>query len=383
MKILIVSPFFPPFGTVAIVRVSSLAHELIKQGHELTIIRNEFDERIDKLSDSDEDLLKLETHTVNVDQSVRYFEASNRYKSVFREVMNKEKFDLVFITAGPYYTIPLCKVAKEEYNTKCVIDYRDLWIFDMRNKMEFFNPYNLSKKTAYFLIEKENIKYADLVVTVTEEWKQILKRVYKKKDLEVISNGYDDNLLKKSQGSTENPYQDKFVVAAFGKLSYYSVKHSIDFFKAMKTLNKKYPELLVLHIGLPEKETNEAIKISGFNPKNYKNTGFINYVDGIEMLKKSDACVIIDVRKGAMGTKFYDYVFVNKPLVYIGKKNTDLDNLISGFENGFSCYDENDALKAINKIKDENISSLTNDKDVGKYARSKQNIKYVEFLETL
>lgn len=384
MKILIVSPFFPPFGSVAIVRISSIAHELLKKGHELTIIRNEFDSRIEQLSDSDEQLLNLETYTVDVDQSVRFFEASKRYKTVFRKLMDKEKFDLVFITAGPFYTIPLCKIAKEEYNTSCILDYRDLWILDIRNIMDFIKPINLAKKMVYFPIERRNIKYADLVVTVTEQWKQILKKVYKPKKVEVISNGYDDELLKKSSNIiVENKFEDKFVIAVFGKLSYYSLEYGIRFFKSLNILRKKYPNLMVLHIGIPEKETEEAIRISGFNSENYFNTGFLKYTEGIEMLKNANLCVIIDVRKGAMGTKFYDYVFVNKPLVYLGKKNTHLDKLVQEFKNGFSCYSEVDLVNAISKIYDEKVTQLTSSDDAEKFARSKQNKKYIEMIENI
>ncbi|MEC1154372.1 glycosyltransferase [Cytobacillus horneckiae] len=383
MKILIVSPFFPPSATVAIVRISSLAKELLKKGHELTIIRNEYDERIDKLSNSDVELINLKTYTVKVNQSVRYFEASKRYKEVFREIMDQKNFDLVFITAGPYYTIPLCKVAKEEYNTKCIIDYRDLWIFDMRNKIDFFKPINLIKKLVYLPIERRNIKCADLVVTVTEEWRQILKKVYKREEFEVITNGYDDEQLKNITNTVDYPYHDRLVIAVFGKLSYYSVEYGIKFFSAMDTLSKKYPNLLVLHIGLPEKETEEAMRISGFDLEKYVNTGFVNYTNGIELLKNSNACVIIDIRKGAMGTKFYDYVFVNKPLIYLGKKNTHLDRLVQRFENGFSCYTEKDLMEAVSKVEEDSISLLTNAGNAEKYSRSIQNKKYIELIDNL
>lgn len=383
MKILIVSPFFPPSATVGVVRISSLVKELLKKGHELTIIRNEYDERFEKLSNVDKELINLKTYKVMVNQSVRYFEASRRYKEVFREIMDQEHFDLVFITAGPYYTIPLCRLAKEEYKTKCIIDYRDLWIFDMRNKIDFFKPLNLIKKLIYFPIEKRNVGYADLIVTVTDEWCQILKKVYKKGNFEVITNGYDDEQLKKTTNSVVFPYDDRFVIAVFGKLAYYSVEYGIKFFKALDKLSEKIPNLLVLHIGVPEKETEEAIRMSGFDIEKYVNTGFVYYTDGIELLKNSNVNVVIDIRKGAMGTKFYDYVFVNKPLIYLGKKNTQLDLLVKQLENGFSCYDANGVIVAIDKIENEGILSLTSCGDIGVYARSNQNKKYVELINKI
>lgn len=383
MKILIVSPFFPPEKTVAVIRISSLVRELLKQGHELTIIRNEYDQDELHLSDDDIEFNKLKQYKVNVDPSVRFFEASKRYKNVFKKVLDKEKFDLVLITAGPFYTIPLVKIAKTEYNTKCIIDYRDLWVFDIRNIKDFFKPLNIVKKIVYFPIEKANINHANLVVTVTEEWKQILKKVYRKNKFEVVANGYDDEQLNRVKSLKDNPYPDKFVITVFGKLAYYSVDYGVKFFKALKALSENYPDLLVLHVGLPEKETEKAIEVSGFDKQKYKNTGFIQYTEGIQLLKKSKVNVIIDVRKGAMGTKFYDYIYVNKPIIYFGKKNTQLDNMVKKFENGFSCYDEADLIKVVTKIKEYHISSLTISSQLENYSRSQQNKKYIKLMEKI
>ncbi|WP_071460921.1 glycosyltransferase [Bacillus massilinigeriensis] len=383
MRILIVSPLFPPSASVAIVRISSLAHAFLKRGHELTIIRNEYDDEVKQLLNSNTELIDLKTYKVKMDQSVRFPEASKRYKTVFRKVMDNNNFDLVFITAGPFYTIPLCQVAKKEYNTKCIIDYRDLWIFDMRKKLDFFNPISIAKKIVYFPIEKKSIKHADLVVTVTENWKQILKKVYRNGKFEVIANGYDDEQLHQLGFTQDYPYNENFVISAFGKLSYYSIEYGVKFFSAMKIISEKYPNLLILHIGLPEKETEEAIKISGFDREKYINTGFVKYTDGIQLLQHSNVNVIIDVRKGAMGTKFYDYVYINKPLIYLGKKNTQLDHLVNRFENGFSCYNEVDLVDNIVKIIDMEISSLTNKGNMRNYSRSKQNGKYLTLIDEL
>src|SRR5690606_38620071 len=136
-------------------------------------------------------------------------------------------------------------------------------------------------------------------------------KVYRTDKIEVIANGYDDEQLKKIESISDFQYQDRFVVASFGKLSYYSLEHGVKFFKAMKKLSEKIPNLIVLHIGTSEKETEAAIRTSGFDKEKYINTGFVSYSTGIQLLNNSDVNVIIDIRNGAKGTKFYDYVFVN------------------------------------------------------------------------
>ncbi|WP_062514755.1 glycosyltransferase [Halobacillus sp. KGW1] len=385
MRILVISPFFPPSANVAIMRISSLTNHLISNGHDVTVVRNEYDndKRISTLSDSDERLLNLRTYTVPMDEKVRYFEASNRYKKVFRELMNKEEFDLVLITAGPFYTIPLCDIAKNEYDTKCIIDYRDLWIFDLRNKIDFLKPVNLTKKALYYPIERKNISCADAVVTVTQSWSNILKKVYRTDNIHIITNGYDDHQLKSKNEVINYEFDNKFVIAAFGKLAYYSEEYATRFFEAMKILSKNIPNLLVLHIGLPEEETYSAIRNSGFDNNRYINTGFINYKDGIQLLSNVDLSIIIDVRKGAMGTKLYDYIYVNKPLIYFGKRKTYLDYFINEFIGGFSCYRKSDVINAVTKINENKISNLTNHNELENYSRSRQNKKYINLIESL
>ncbi|WP_368652895.1 glycosyltransferase [Ornithinibacillus sp. 4-3] len=385
MNILIVAPYFPPQKTVAVVRIASLTRYLIKQGCQVTVLTNKYYEEKEETNDFVlENIKKIEVENTRE----KFFVRKKIYEDKFIEVMDNNNFDCIFITGGPFYTFSLCKIAKKRYNTKCIVDFRDLWIFDMRSKKEFYKPMNIMKKVIFYPIERNAIKYADVVLTVTEGWGRILKKVYfKYKDkVEIIFNGYDleDISTKPKEPRDDGRFNiEGFKIMTFGKLTYYSEYYSTIFLKALKRICNEYSHVRLIQIGTEEERTINIMKEVGMHKEKYVNTGFCQYHQGIRILQNANVCVIIDIRNHAIGTKIYDYIYINKPIIYIGKKNTQLAKLVTSFESGFSCQTEEEVYKAITEIANNKIDYLTNKKNINKYSREYQNEKVFSVLKKL
>ena len=71
--------------------------------------------------------------------------------------------------------------------------------------------------------------------------------------------------------------------------------------------------------------------IEHFSISSFINEPFQDYATGIRKLQKADVCILIDIRKHAIGTKIYDYIYANKPIIYIGKKKTYLEKMVKSF----------------------------------------------------
>jgi len=391
MKLLIVATHFPPYSSVAVVRIASLTRFLIKQGYEITVLTNKHEFNSEE---ANVDSLLNEVNKVEIDVSQangKFFECRDLYIKEFHKLMKVNQFDCVFITSGLFYTLPLCKISKVNYNTKCIIDFRDLWVFDIRSIKEFINPSNLLRKFVFFPIERQAIKYADKVITVTDGWSEILKKVHSKynRKICVVYNGYDEEYLNKSISDEKNEKNlveidsKKFNIMSFGKLSYYSKHYSSVFFTAIKRLDREYPLIRVIQIGSEEKETNEVLLKTGFNRDKYINTGFCDYREGMVLLAKADVCVLIDIRKKAIGTKLYDYIFTNKPIIYVGKRNTYLSNFVASFEYGYSCQTEEQVMCALKNIIEQKIEKLSTNNSVKKYSRQMQNKAFLRIIESV
>lgn len=384
MNILIISPYYPPESTVAVVRMASLSRFLIECNHDVTVLRNRYNMMNDKQNPQMEIPSGVKAYEVGISTKGSGFKAfQQNYKNYLAELntlLANETFDVTIISAGPFYTLPLTKYLKVKHKMNCIVDFRDLWTFDYRGIKQLLKIKNILTKPLSYLIELRSLKYADKVVTVTSGWRNKLIKyfpMYKEK-FYVIYNGYDDSLLVESFLQSKS---DEIILGFFGKLSYYSHSYTLKFFEAVKSLIDTY-ELKILQVGDIEEETINIMSSLDYPKTDFTYTGFMDYKAGIQVVSSSRVFIIIDIRDSGLGTKVYDYIYMNKPIIYIGKKNTDLANFVSGFVNGYACETVDEITEALETIVENDVYHLYDDLEKSEYSRSYQNQRYLELIRS-
>ena len=79
MNLLIVTPYFPPYSSVAVVRISSLTRYLLKQGVNITVLTNKLDPEYD-LKDKDQELDNVNKVYVDIKKAKgSYFASRDLY----------------------------------------------------------------------------------------------------------------------------------------------------------------------------------------------------------------------------------------------------------------------------------------------------------------
>ena len=371
MRVLIVAPYFPPYKSVGALRMASLARYLLLHGIETDILTNTVDGEAE---------IESTYHYVDIKNTgekyyTRFKRNQMEYCEAFRKVCINRHPDVVIVSGGPFYTFRIAQYAKES-GLPCILDFRDPWIFEYRGAKSFFTVKNIISKFIELPWEREAVHAATCVVTVTDGWKAQFEKAYpfSKSKFMVIENGYDDALLQAI--SLDAPrHSKKITLAAFGKLFYYTQEYSKVFLNAYRKLQDRVD---LMQIGQKETESDELLTNCGISLDKLYATGFLNYQEGIKQLNQADAFLLIDSRRNAIGTKIYDYIYLNKPIIYVGPKRTVLAQIISRFENGFVCSNEQETEEALNNIKsgmrlDEHI-------DISKYSRSAQNQNWIEMI---
>ena len=371
MRVLIVAPYFPPYKSVGALRMASLARYLLLHGIETDILTNTVDGEAE---------IEATYHYVDIKNTgekyyTRFKRNQMEYCEAFRKVCGNRHPDVVIVSGGPFYTFRIAQYAKES-GLPCILDFRDPWIFEYRGAKSFFTVRNLISKFIELPWEREAVHAATCVVTVTDGWKKNFEKAYpfSKSKFMVIENGYDDALLQSI--SLDAPrHSKKITLAAFGKLFYYTQEYSKVFLNAYRKLQDRVD---LMQIGQKETKSDELLTNCGISLDKLYATGFLNYQEGIKQLNQADAFLLIDSRRNAIGTKIYDYIYLNKPIIYVGPKRTVLAQIISRFENGFVCSSEQETEEALNNIKsgmrlDEHI-------DISKYSRSAQNQNWLEMI---
>lgn len=102
-----------------------------------------------------------------------------------RELLNKEKIDVILSTSSPVTSHMIARDLSKEYHIPWVADLRDLW-----TQNHFYRRIGLIR---YFerRMELKTFRYADSLVTVTPEFADQLRSLHKDKKVYCITNGYD------------------------------------------------------------------------------------------------------------------------------------------------------------------------------------------------
>lgn len=378
MNILIVSPLFPPYSGVGGVRMNSLSKYLQQNGHNVFVIRNtpslcgegSLNSKVPKY---------IEITDVNACLSRK--KNAQLYYDAIKELSNEQKIDLIIFSVGPYYTLRIAPRVRKILGIKYVIDFRDLLVYDRREKRTFYEDLKrFIYRYMHWFVERAAVNSSEAVVVVTPGDNKTMSRHYKKKRNRVytIYNGYENVELVNCKTRSESD----FTIASFGKLGYYSIDLVELLFSAVTNMVQKDKNILINHIGQKEASIEELLLSGRFIDVKYDCTGLVSYEEGRSLLKQADVCLIIYNHPTGLGTKVFDYIACNKPIILLTRHGKALAQLISSFKNGFVCESAKCLESTISKILEDEIKTLDDEKDLAQYSRHYQNEQYMKIIES-
>jgi len=300
--------------------------------------------------------------------------------------LTKHSVDVI-ISTGPPHSMHMIALAikKKHQNIKWIADFRDPW-----TEIEYFDQLPLLSivKKRHLQLEKKVISHADLILSVSPSWASNLRRMGAKQTF-VLTNGYDlddygdDNL-------DQNMESEQFVVGHFGV---YNQLRDHSFF--WDTINKiSYNEqdfltnLKFLFAGEVHDTFFTKIKKHRLDEK-LTHYPYLHHKDAIHNMMKCNLLLVTqgDTKSvlGRLPAKFFEYLGAKKPILAIGKKNSDLEKIISKISYAwFVDFDNTELLyNTILKIyKMRTLHYHFND-DTSDFSRENQVKKLIKVMNSL
>lgn len=380
MNILMVAPYFPPFTGVGALRMGSLARFLLKTGNSLTVV---------KLSDSCHPAGTTGGAQIPGISYVEFSQGRNdkesalRLYSVLDNLAASASFDCCMVSCGPFFPLdPVLRLWKR-YSIPFIVDYRDLWLFDPRpvTTLRMFLGQH-KQRLLYGKLEKKVLDSCSAFITCTPRCLQIMLDHYpsiKEKSF-CVFNGYD--FPKKAPVSLQPNDSEKreIQICVLGKLSYYSPHGAEVFFLAVSSLIKKgYPIQIVRAGGTESLE--EIFQKTGFPQEHFKDLGQLPYEEAIAAAESAHICTAVISYTRGLGTKIFDYIYLNKPIVAYAPEHSEFEEILSDAENAFVCQSAEQMASALEKIITENRIVLTeNEEFIGRFSREDQNKKFLQII---
>ncbi len=241
---------------------------------------------------------------------------SKKALEVARELLKKDEYNLLFVTAPPFSSISTAIQLKKEFNLPLVVDYRDLWY---GNQFAFYpTPFHkyLHKKMEYAAH-----RAADKIIAINRRMKEKIINRYKFltfEDIYIISQGFDPSDFENLQ--VEPKINNKMWLTYAGL--FYEFITPKYFLAAFKQLTVERPDVaanIELHfLGFLRNENRKLIKKLKLQ-EFVKEYGYLNHKEALSKLVASDVLWMM-VGKGRNADtistgKLFEYFGTRKPII--------------------------------------------------------------------
>lgn len=246
------------------------------------------------------------------------------------------------ITTGPPHSLHLVGLQlKEKHNLKWLADFRDPW-----TTIGYHKDLKLTKSSQakHKDLEHQVLKTADEIIVTSNHTKTEFE-TKTQKPITVITNGYDNH-----EDRVEGKDQ-KFTMAHIGSLlSERNPKLLWEVLSELIKENENFSNQFQLNlVGVVSDDVVESINNSGL--KNHLNiVGYVNHDEAIEYQQKSRILLLIEINsedtKAIIAGKLFEYVVSETPILAIGPKDSDVEQIIKSTNTGiYFDYKSKTALK--------------------------------------
>ncbi|WP_394186937.1 glycosyltransferase [Metabacillus halosaccharovorans] len=258
------------------------------------------------------------------------------YKAVKRYKQEKENIKVCFAT-GPYFSTFLSGyIFSKLTGVPLVLDFRDPWIGNkyISYKTKFHEKINIS-------LEARCIKQASKVITVSPHVMELFKKRYPQFSgkFTLLYNGYDVSDIEiesDNQTKVENT-----VITYTG--TFYGDKNPTSFLKAINELIKEDPQtkFQVNFVGGLDSTYKNYIEKNGL-AKCVHNVGYVPYEESLKYQSESSILLLIPgPDETTLPGKFYEYLYLRKPILCVGIKNSAIDELLKYTNSGVMADNDN------------------------------------------
>jgi glycosyltransferase involved in cell wall biosynthesis len=233
-----------------------------------------------------------------------------------KELLQKEHFDILYVSIPPYSSFVYAAKLKKEFNIPLFVDYRDLWL---DNHFAFYlTPYHRYKHKK---LEYQSLRKSDKVIVINRKIKEKLLMTYNFltfNDIVIIPHGFDPEDFEKEEITEES---SKKLVLTYSGIFYENIT-PVFLLKAFKQLSLERPDIAAKYelrfIGHLRSENRKLITELGLT-ESVKELGYLEHDEALKSLKQSEVLwMMIGNIKNADSistSKLFEYFGSRKPIL--------------------------------------------------------------------
>lgn len=178
LRVLLISPYFPPSTLAGVHRARLLAKHLPQFGWEpivLCVDERSHEQRLDPglaaLVPADREIVKVSALPIRLTRPFGLGEISLRawlpLRRKLSEIMATREIDVVFITGSPFYPMLFAREVKEKFGIPVVLDFQDPWVSAWGAQQRWWSKAGLSHRIATWF-EPYAVRDATFITSVSQ-----------------------------------------------------------------------------------------------------------------------------------------------------------------------------------------------------------------------
>ncbi|MBO6516176.1 MAG: glycosyltransferase [Bacteroidia bacterium] len=286
-----------------------------------------------------------------------------------KNVVKHEQVDAV-ITTGPPHSVHLIGYhLKRKLDLAWVADFRDPWMH-LDNMEEFgMSGIALRKQRAW---QKRVVSTCDRLITLTNHEKESNVANKAADKIAIIPNGYDESDFE----SIESADTNKFILGHYGTAG--ADRNHPVLYQALQELvqeNEAFEEHLLLRYAGPTHEVilNDIRKAGLEN--NFEYIPYLEHKQALINMKQCSALLLLinnnRTAKSRLTGKIFEYLAMNVPILGIGAKEGEADQVIQKTESG-AMFEAED-LEQMKAFISDRFSDFLNGKRISETNSMKQS----------
>lgn len=255
--------------------------------------------------------------------------------------IQKNSIDTI-ITTGPPHSMHLIGLnLKDNLNINWIADFRDPWTtIGYHKKLLLLKPARLKHKK----LEAKVLQSADQIMVTSPTTKQEFEAITKQ-PVTVITNGYDVNTV------GETSLDTKFSLTHVGSLL--SDRNPELLWQVLSDIvrdDKIFQSQFIINlVGAVSEEV--LVNLEKYDLSQFINlVGYVSHDEAIRYQKKAQVLLLIEIdsedTKCIIPGKLFEYMVSNRPILALGPKNSDVEQIIASTNTGsYFEYSDHDNLK--------------------------------------
>ncbi len=381
--LLLVSFYFPPFSGVGARRWGFLSRFFAENGYRVAVLTSPLSGRAGAEPTGHE---RVSVHVAPPPRRppriprLPFLGELLAWQRPFRrsleQLIRRERPRLLAFTGGPFFSFVLAPGLAKRFALPYWLDFRDAWGLGSHLPLRF------SAQLIRFL-ERRAVAGARLITDVTPEMTALRRAAFPhlpRERFQVLENGYEGDPLVPAPGARSSP---ALRLGIWGKFSPYSPAHSFLLPAAVAELTAGFA-VEIHHFGSAdgEKALAESAARLGLE-KSLVFHGTSEYEAGIAQLAAMDVMVLNHRSPLMVGTKVYDAIRLNRPVLAFCQTGDALARLLRPFRHAYTAATVAEAAAALREINRTRPNCLDPDLDPRPYSRERQARDFLPLLASL